>query len=77
MARVRHGAGDGSAADAGQRAVLGGRAAHRRPGSHPAALTVTGPGARIRIPVRLRVTGPTLSALTVEHVSVTRRGAQR
>ncbi|WP_275464387.1 hypothetical protein [Streptomyces noursei] len=45
------------------------------PGSHPAALTVTGPGARIRIPVRLRVTGPTLSALTVEHVAVTRRGS--
>ncbi|GAA2684993.1 hypothetical protein [Streptomyces lunalinharesii] len=45
------------------------------PGSHPAALTVTGPGTRIRIPVRLRVSGPTLSALTVEHVSVTRRGS--
>ncbi|WP_438487643.1 COG1470 family protein [Streptomyces sp. S186] len=47
------------------------------PGSHPGTLTVTGtaPGARTRIPVRLRVTGPTLSALTVEQVSVTRRGS--
>ncbi|MFE3773734.1 hypothetical protein [Streptomyces sp. NPDC059122] len=47
------------------------------PGSRPGTLTVTGtaPGARIRIPLRLRVTGPTLSALTVEHVSVTRRGS--
>ncbi|MFF2811480.1 hypothetical protein ACFVT2_30770 [Streptomyces sp. NPDC058000] len=47
------------------------------PGGRSGALTVTGtaPGARTRIPVRLRVTGPTLSALTVEHVSVTRRGS--
>ncbi|WP_102924242.1 hypothetical protein [Streptomyces noursei] len=47
------------------------------PGGHPGGLTVTGttPGARTRIPIRLRVTGPTLSALTVEQVSVTRRGS--
>ncbi|MFI1204738.1 hypothetical protein ACH4VR_35815 [Streptomyces sp. NPDC020883] len=47
------------------------------PGSHLGTLTVTGtgPGAPTRIPVRLRVTGPTLSALTVEQVSVTRRGS--
>ncbi|MYT29415.1 MULTISPECIES: hypothetical protein [unclassified Streptomyces] len=47
------------------------------PGSHPGTLTVTGtaPGVRTRIPLRLRVTGPTLSALTVEQVSVTRRGS--
>ncbi|MEK2477629.1 hypothetical protein [Streptomyces noursei] len=47
------------------------------PGGHPGGLTVTGttPGARTRIPIRLRVTGPALSALTVEQVSVTRRGS--
>ncbi|MCZ0995043.1 hypothetical protein O1L44_20685 [Streptomyces noursei] len=47
------------------------------PGGRPGGLTVTGttPGARTRIPIRLRVTGPTLSALTVEQVSVTRRGS--
>ncbi|MFJ9615835.1 COG1470 family protein [Streptomyces noursei] len=47
------------------------------PGGRPGGLTVTGttPGTRTRIPIRLRVTGPTLSALTVEQVSVTRRGS--
>ncbi|MFJ5680341.1 hypothetical protein [Streptomyces sp. NPDC093097] len=47
------------------------------PGSHPGTLTVTDgtPGAPTRIPLRLRVTGPTLSALTVEHLAVIRRGA--
>ncbi|WP_274915371.1 COG1470 family protein [Streptomyces sp. WZ-12] len=46
------------------------------PGGHTGALTVTGgaPTARSRIPLRLRVTGPALSALTVEHLTVTRRG---
>ncbi|MFE6687005.1 hypothetical protein ACFVFQ_11060 [Streptomyces sp. NPDC057743] len=46
------------------------------PGGHTGALTVTGgaPTARTRIPLRLRVTGPVLSALTVEHLTVTRSG---
>ncbi|WP_043264624.1 hypothetical protein [Streptomyces sp. CT34] len=48
------------------------------PGDHPGTIVATGPGAtggRSRVPVRLRVTGPALSALTVERVSVHRRGS--
>ncbi|MGD3109267.1 hypothetical protein [Streptomyces sp. YGL11-2] len=48
------------------------------PGDHPGTIVATGPGApgaRCRVPVRLRVTGPALSALTVERVSVRRRGS--
>ncbi|MER7398176.1 hypothetical protein ABT381_22020 [Streptomyces sp. NPDC000151] len=47
------------------------------PGDHPAALSVraAGPGGRTAaVPVHLRVTGPTLAALTVENVSVADRG---
>ncbi|QHC20738.1 COG1470 family protein [Streptomyces sp. GS7] len=47
-------------------------------GDHPGTIVATGPGApgaRFRVPVRLRVTGPALSALTVERVSVRRRGS--
>ncbi|AJT66673.1 hypothetical protein T261_5038 [Streptomyces lydicus] len=40
------------------------------PGNHPGALIATGRGRRARVPVYLRVTGPVLSALTVEDVSV-------
>ncbi|WP_066978037.1 hypothetical protein [Streptomyces sp. NRRL F-4489] len=46
------------------------------PGSRTGTLTVTGSGsgARARIPVRLRVTGAALAALTVEHLAVRRAG---
>ncbi|TJZ42484.1 hypothetical protein FCH28_34320 [Streptomyces piniterrae] len=51
------------------------------PGDHPGAIVATGDGERnertkrSRVAVHLRVTGPTLSALTVEHVSVSGRGS--
>jgi hypothetical protein len=40
------------------------------PGDHPAAITATSGGREASVPVRLRVGGPTLAALTVEDVSV-------
>ncbi|GAA0470437.1 hypothetical protein [Streptomyces olivaceiscleroticus] len=46
------------------------------PGDHPAALSVRGAGPAARttaVPVHLRVTGPTLAALSVENVAVTDR----
>ncbi|MEU7489384.1 hypothetical protein [Streptomyces sp. NPDC042319] len=46
------------------------------PGDHPAALSVRGAGPSARtaaVPVHLRVTGPTLAALTVENVAVADR----
>ncbi|GGU62849.1 hypothetical protein GCM10010211_29680 [Streptomyces albospinus] len=48
------------------------------PGFHPGTIVATGqgaPGVRSRVPVRLRVTGPALSALTVEQLSVRRQGS--
>ncbi|MFJ6750913.1 hypothetical protein ACIQNI_22405 [Streptomyces sp. NPDC091266] len=48
------------------------------PGDHPGALvaTRTGPGGgERRVRMHLRVSGPTLSAVTVENVSVGRRGS--
>ncbi|UKY50631.1 hypothetical protein [Streptomyces inhibens] len=47
------------------------------PGGHPGALIATSGGkggGRAAVPVHLRVTGPTLSALTVENVSVRGQG---
>ncbi|WP_399090027.1 hypothetical protein ACGH2B_17400 [Streptomyces sp. BBFR2] len=44
------------------------------PGERTAALRVDGPGGGRTVPVRLRVTGPALAALSVEDVAVTRRG---
>ncbi|MCC2278524.1 hypothetical protein LKL35_24315 [Streptomyces sp. ET3-23] len=47
------------------------------PGEHPAAVAVGGDGRQLQVPVTVRVTGPTLAALSVEHVRVsgTGRGA--
>ncbi|MGW1197120.1 COG1470 family protein [Streptomyces sp. NPDC002536] len=44
------------------------------PGEHPAAVTVTGEGRQLQVPVTVRVTGPTLAALAVEHVRVSGTG---
>ncbi|MEV6313977.1 LPXTG cell wall anchor domain-containing protein [Streptomyces sp. NPDC051776] len=43
------------------------------PGDHPAAIVVTG-GGEARVRLHLRVTGPTVAALSVEDVSVVRTG---
>jgi len=40
------------------------------PGDHPGAVVATGGGRSAAVRLQLRVAGPTLSALTVEHVSV-------
>ncbi|WP_339129749.1 hypothetical protein WJM95_12825 [Streptomyces sp. f51] len=40
------------------------------PGDHPGAIVASGGGRTSAVPVRLRVPGPALSALTVEHVGV-------
>ncbi|QES48580.1 hypothetical protein DEJ50_12845 [Streptomyces venezuelae] len=45
------------------------------PGDHPVALVAAEGGHEAGVRVHLRVTGPTLAALTVEDVSVTGRGA--
>ncbi|WP_407286764.1 hypothetical protein [Streptomyces sp. BP-8] len=50
------------------------------PGDHTGAIVATGGGAggrggRVTVPVHLRVTGPELSALTVENVAVRGRGS--
>ncbi|MEU9122040.1 hypothetical protein AB0C96_19620 [Streptomyces sp. NPDC048506] len=48
------------------------------PGGHPGTLVASGAGRagrRIAVPLHLRVTGPTLSALTVENVAVRGRGS--
>ncbi|MGW1378617.1 COG1470 family protein [Streptomyces sp. NPDC002446] len=48
------------------------------PGDRPGALVATGAGrrgGRAAVPVHLRVTGPALSALTVEHMAVRGRGS--
>lgn len=44
------------------------------PGDHHAAVVATGDGLRVRVPMAVRVSGPALPALTVEHVRVTRTG---
>ncbi|WP_079148138.1 COG1470 family protein [Streptomyces agglomeratus] len=44
------------------------------PGDHPGAIAVSGGGDASRIRVHLRVSGPTLAALTVEDVVVRERG---
>ncbi|MFG2197019.1 hypothetical protein [Streptomyces sp. NPDC048639] len=44
------------------------------PGDHPAAIVVTGGGRESGVRLHLRVTGPTLAALSVEDVSVARTG---
>ncbi|MFF5447000.1 hypothetical protein [Streptomyces sp. NPDC012888] len=45
------------------------------PGDHPVALVAAEPGREAGVRVHLRVSGPTLAALTVEDVSVGGRGA--
>ena len=45
------------------------------PGDHPAALVATSGGRDRTVRIQLRVAGPALSALSVENVSVTRRGS--
>ncbi|MFD3721063.1 hypothetical protein [Streptomyces sp. NPDC058674] len=45
------------------------------PGDHPAAVVATEAGREAGVRVHLRVSGPTLAALTVEDVSVRGRGA--
>ncbi|WP_407552533.1 hypothetical protein QOM21_22095 [Streptomyces sp. Pv4-95] len=45
------------------------------PGDHPAALVATSGGRDRTVRIHLRVAGPALSALSVEDVSVTRRGS--
>jgi hypothetical protein len=40
------------------------------PGDHPGAIVASGGGRSSAVRVQLRVSGPTLSALTVEHVAV-------
>ncbi|MCX5198874.1 hypothetical protein OOK31_34165 [Streptomyces sp. NBC_00249] len=45
------------------------------PGDHPAAVVATEDGREAGVRVHLRVSGPTLAALTVEDVSVRGRGA--
>ncbi|MCX3063402.1 COG1470 family protein [Streptomyces beihaiensis] len=44
------------------------------PGDHPGAVVARADGRESAVAVRLRVSGPTLSALTVEHVHVVRGG---
>ncbi|MGW7051739.1 COG1470 family protein [Streptomyces sp. NPDC054887] len=44
------------------------------PGSHSAAIAASGGGRATKVPIHLRVSGPTLAALTVEDVTVRRRG---
>ncbi|MFG2227954.1 hypothetical protein [Streptomyces sp. NPDC048644] len=44
------------------------------PGDHPGELIAEDGGRKVSVRVHLRVTGPALSALTVENVSVTARG---
>ncbi|MFD5100878.1 COG1470 family protein [Streptomyces albidochromogenes] len=44
------------------------------PGDHPGAIAATGAGRSADVPVHLRVSGPTLAALTVEDVAVEERG---
>ncbi|MEU6078926.1 LPXTG cell wall anchor domain-containing protein [Streptomyces sp. NPDC047108] len=44
------------------------------PGDHPAAIVATGGGRDAGVRLHLRVTGPTLAALSVEDVSVVRTG---
>ncbi|MFJ4781036.1 hypothetical protein [Streptomyces sp. NPDC088762] len=44
------------------------------PGDHPAAVVATEAGHGVRVRVHLRVSGPTLAALTVEDVAVRGRG---
>ncbi|MEV0265895.1 hypothetical protein AB0I49_31805 [Streptomyces sp. NPDC050617] len=45
------------------------------PGDHPGAIVVSGDGRRAGVRLALRVSGPTLAALSVEDVRVTGRGA--
>ncbi|MFG2997727.1 hypothetical protein [Streptomyces sp. NPDC048340] len=45
------------------------------PGDHPAAVVATEGGREVGVRVHLRVSGPTLAALTVEDVAVRGRGA--
>ncbi|MEU6759335.1 hypothetical protein [Streptomyces sp. NPDC046685] len=45
------------------------------PGDHPAAVVATEAGREVGVRVHLRVSGPTLAALTVEDVAVHGRGA--
>ncbi|MGP3922236.1 COG1470 family protein [Streptomyces sp. 8N616] len=45
------------------------------PGDHPGAVVVTGGGRESGVRIHLRVTGPTLSALSVEDVSVAETGS--
>ncbi|MCX4526182.1 MULTISPECIES: hypothetical protein [unclassified Streptomyces] len=47
------------------------------PGDHPAAVVATEAGREVGVRVHLRVSGPTLAALTVEDVAVRGRGAGR
>ncbi|WP_434590512.1 COG1470 family protein [Streptomyces sp. A5-4] len=44
------------------------------PGDHPGAVVVTGGGREVGVRIHLRVSGPTLAALTVEDVTVGARG---
>ncbi|GGX35977.1 COG1470 family protein [Streptomyces chryseus] len=44
------------------------------PGDHPGAIAASGAGRSADVPVHLRVSGPTLAALTVEDVTVEERG---
>ncbi|MEN8655657.1 hypothetical protein ABCR94_35065 [Streptomyces sp. 21So2-11] len=44
------------------------------PGDHPGAIVVTGGGREVGVRIHLRVSGPTLAALTVEDVTVGERG---
>ncbi|MFI1972923.1 hypothetical protein BLA24_16185 [Streptomyces cinnamoneus] len=44
------------------------------PGAHLAAVVATAPGREVRVPVAVRVSGPALSALSVEHLRVTGAG---
>ncbi|MET9887822.1 hypothetical protein ABZZ20_32730 [Streptomyces sp. NPDC006430] len=46
------------------------------PGDHPAAVVATEGGREVGVRVQLRVSGPTLAALTVEDVSIRGRGAR-
>ncbi|MFI7342011.1 hypothetical protein ACIBUY_29225 [Streptomyces sp. NPDC050085] len=45
------------------------------PGDHPGAIVASGGGRTAGVSVHLRVSGPTLSALTVEHVRVEKTGS--
>ncbi|MBB4894826.1 hypothetical protein FHS39_003884 [Streptomyces olivoverticillatus] len=44
------------------------------PGDHPAAVLATAGGRQVRVPMAVRVSGPLLAALAVEHVQVSGTG---